>query len=93
MTIHFPADVEEAIQQMVESGAYRDSDEALRAAVSLLKERDRRLQWLRAAIAETDAQIARGEGLVLTPELMDEIDREADEMVRRGEMPSPDVCP
>ena len=91
MTIHFPADVEEAIKQMVASGTYRDTDEALRAAISLLKERDRRLERLRAAIARTDAQIARGEGILLTPELMDEIDREADEMVRRGEMPSPDV--
>jgi Arc/MetJ-type ribon-helix-helix transcriptional regulator len=93
MTIHFPPDVEEAIKQMVESGKFRDSDEALRIAIGLLAERERRLEWRRAAIARTDEQIARGEGVLLTPELMDEIEQEAEEMVLRGEMPSQDVCP
>lgn len=93
MTIQFPADVEADILQLVERGQYHDADEALRTAVALLKERTRRLEWLRNAIAETDAQIERGEFYVMTPELMDEIEREAEEMVRRGEMPSPDVCP
>ena len=93
MTIHFPPDVEEAIKQMVESGKYRDSDEALRTAVGLLEERNRRLEWLRTAIAETDAQVERGEFSIMTPELMDQIEQESEERFLRGEKPSPDVCP
>jgi hypothetical protein len=34
-----------------------------------------------------------GEAIPWTPELMDEISREADEMYWRGEKPDPDVCP
>jgi hypothetical protein len=34
-----------------------------------------------------------GEAIPWTPELMDEISREADEMYWRGEKPDPYVCP
>jgi hypothetical protein len=50
---------------------------------------ERRLDRLRAAIAEGE----RGEGVPWTPELMDQLRREAEEMRRRGEKPDPDVCP
>ena len=39
------------------------------------------------------AGLNSGEGVELTPELMDEIEREAEEAYRRGEKPSPHVCP
>jgi putative addiction module CopG family antidote len=93
MSVTFPADVEAKVSQMVESGRYKDSAEALREAVTLLEERDRRLEWLRAAIAQSDDQIARGEGIPYTRELLEDIDREVDERIRRGDRPSPDVCP
>ncbi|HEY7032073.1 MAG TPA: ribbon-helix-helix protein, CopG family [Thermomicrobiales bacterium] len=93
MSLTLPADVAAKVREMVESGRYSDSGEALREAVDLLEERDRRLEWLRAAIAKSDEQIARGEGIPNTPELLDEIDREVDELIRRGHVPSPDVCP
>ena len=89
MTIHFPADVEAAIQLMVERGQFQDTDEA----VNLLEERNRRLEWLRAAIAESDEQVERGEFSIMTPELMDEIEAEVEERFLRGEMPNSDVCP
>jgi putative addiction module CopG family antidote len=93
MTIQFPADVEAAIQHVVESGRFRDTDEALRAAVNLLKENNRQLEWLRAAIAETDAQVERGEFYFMTLELMDEIEAEVEDRFLRGEMLSPVVYP
>jgi antitoxin ParD1/3/4 len=64
----------------------------VREALRLLEERDR-LARLRAAIAVGDAQIARGEGIPYTPELLVELDREVDERVRRGDRPNPDVWP
>jgi DNA polymerase III delta prime subunit len=65
----------------------------IRAALRLLEVRDQRAQDLRASIAEGLAAIERGEGIELTPELVEEIDREAEEQIRLGVPPDPDVCP
>ena len=92
MTMHLPADVAEKIERMVEKGYHRSPEDALRTAVALLVEHERRREWLRIAIAEADAQVERGEFSVMTPELMDEIEAEVEERFLRGEMPSPDVC-
>jgi putative addiction module CopG family antidote len=93
MTIQLPADVEALIRQKVASGRYPSAEEALSAAVRLLDVYDRRLLQLQAKIRIGLDELDRGEGRELTPELWDEIDREADEALRRGEPPDPDVCP
>lgn len=79
MAIHVPADLEERIQQKVESGDYDDPSAVIRAAMRLLDRRDQRLQELRASIAEGLAAIERGEGIELPPAVWDEIEREAHE--------------
>jgi antitoxin ParD1/3/4 len=93
MTMRFPADVEASIRQKVESGRFGTETDVVRAALQLLDAREQRLHQLRASIAEGFAAIERGEGIELTPEVMEEIDREADEMVRLGQEPDPDVRP
>jgi antitoxin ParD1/3/4 len=93
MSIHVPADLEESIREKVESGQYDDPSDVIRAAMRLLNRRDRRLQELRASVAEGLAAIERGEVDEITPELMANIDREADEQIRLGVPPDPDVCP
>ena len=93
MSISVPADLEDSIRQKVDSGHYGDASEVIRAALRLLEVRDRRVQEIRASIAEGLAAIERGEGIELTPELMEEIDREADEQIRLSLPPDPDVCP
>jgi antitoxin ParD1/3/4 len=92
MTVTLTPQLEALVRQKVETGSYRTTDEVIEAALRLLDEQDR-LTRLRAAIAVGDAQLARGEGIPYTPELMDEIEREAEEAFLRGEMPSPDVIP
>lgn len=87
MSAEVPPDVVASIRQMVEGGHDNDTNEALRAAVRILTEHDRRLRWLRAAVARADEQIERGEGIPYTPELLDAIGREVDERLRRGEKP------
>jgi hypothetical protein len=57
-----------------------------------LEERDP-LARLRGAIAVGDAQLAAGERILYSSDVMDEIEREADAAYRRGDMPNPDVCP
>jgi putative addiction module CopG family antidote len=92
MMIHLTPESEAVIRQKVASGRYASVDEALDAAIQLLDAHDR-LTRLRAAIAEGDAQLARGEGVELTPALWEEIEQEADEAERQGFPLNPDVCP
>jgi len=93
VAISVPVDLEERIRQKVESGRYGDASEVIRTALRLLEARDERAQALRASITEGLAAIERGEGIELTPESMEEIDRVADEQIRLGVPPKPDVCP
>lgn len=92
MSMTLPSQIEAAIRQKVERGLYATVDQAVEAAFQLLDERDR-LTRLKSAIAVGDAQIARGEGVELTPALWDEIEREADEADRHELLINPDVCP
>jgi antitoxin ParD1/3/4 len=93
MPISIPTDLEERIRAKIESGLYDDPTEVMRAAMRLLDRRDQRLQELRASIAEGLAAIERGEGIELTPEVWEEIEREAHERFLIGHQPKPDVCP
>jgi putative addiction module CopG family antidote len=93
MVIHVPADLEASIRERVESGEYPDETEVIRTALRALAAREQRIEEIRASIAEGLAEIERGEGYEWTPELMEEISREADEQIRLGRLPKPDVCP
>lgn len=77
------------LRQTVDSGLYASAGEAIETAVRLLDEHDRRLQRLRAAIAEGE----EGEAIPWTPELMDRLSREADEMAKQGLAPHSDLSP
>jgi hypothetical protein len=57
-----------------------------------LGERERRRR-LRAKLRIGIDQLDRGEAIPFTPALLDEIDREVDERIRRGDKPNPDDCP
>jgi hypothetical protein len=59
----------------------------------LLDERESQLDALRAKLQIGLDELARGEGIEWTPDLMQRLSLEADEMHRRGEQPDPDVCP
>ncbi|HKG24010.1 MAG TPA: type II toxin-antitoxin system ParD family antitoxin [Thermomicrobiales bacterium] len=93
MSVTLTPQLETLVRHKVETGLYPNADAVMQEALRLLDERDRRLQWLRDAIAKSDEQIARGEGIPYTPELLEEIDCEVDERFARGDLPSPDVCP
>lgn len=93
MVIRVPDDLEASIQQKIATGRYQDETEVIRVALRLLDAREERAERLRTSIAEGFAAVERGEGIEWTPELMEEIDREAEERVRRGLQPDPDVLP
>jgi len=89
MPIELSPQTEALIREKVKQGLYANADEAIAAAVRLLDEYDHRVTRLRAAVAAGE----EGESLPWTPELMDQLSREAEEMHQRGETPDPDVCP
>ncbi len=78
------------IRDKVEAGLYGSAEEAIATAVRLLDARDRAVHDLRVKI---QVGIDSGEGVELTPALMNEIEREAEAAFHRGDQPHPDVCP
>ena len=90
MTIQLAPETEALIREQLESGGYGSADAVIAAAVRLLAERDHALQSLRTKI---QAGLDSGESVELTPELMDQIEREAEVAFLRGDEPDPDVCP
>jgi Arc/MetJ-type ribon-helix-helix transcriptional regulator len=80
-----PPDIEERLQVLVERGRFRNTTDALLAAVHLLEERDQRLDRLQADLRVGEDQAMRGELIDFTPELLDELSREAEERSRRNE--------
>ena len=80
---------EALIERLMTSGHFSNADQVISEALQLLDERAR-LEQLRAKL---QIGLDSGAGVELTPELMDALDREAEEAYQRGEKPSPDVCP
>jgi antitoxin ParD1/3/4 len=76
------------IRKQVESGQYANASEVVREALQRLEDQVK-LREIRRLVAEADEAIARGDTFEWTPELMDEMIREADEAERRG-LPIPD---
>lgn len=91
--IQLTPQAEASIRESIASGLYRDAEEALSVAVRLLEDRDRKIMELRQSIAESVAATDRGEGIELTSEVMDQIEREAEAACAAGEIPHPDACP
>ena len=88
MVIRVHEDTEAAILTKVERGPYKDADEVIREALKSLD-----LQEFRRSIAEGIAEVERGGGFLLTPELLDEIEHEAGEIAGSGRPIRPHVLP
>jgi len=88
MVIHVQPETEAAIREKVVRGEYEDADALIRAALKVLA-----LHEIRALLAGSDAQYERGEHEVLTPVLMDRIEREADGLARSDAPLRPHGCP
>ena len=74
---------ESLIRQRVASGRYADEAAVVRAALDLLEEHDR-IQALRDEIQIGLDQIARGEVVEFTPELLDQLSDEAEQNALSG---------
>lgn len=88
MSVSLDPEVEAKVQWKVKEGLHGDANTVVLKALELLDRQDK-LERLRALIREGE----EGESVPWTPELMEQLSREADEMIRKGIEPNPDVCP
>lgn len=81
MQIKLTIEEDEFIRRAVETGRVRRQEDAVKQALQLWIERERRREELLAAIDEAEASLARGEGIDLTKESMREL---IEDVKRRG---------
>jgi putative addiction module CopG family antidote len=81
MEVQLTPDQEAFIRQAIETGRLQRKEDALREAMSLWEERERRRLEILAAVDQAEASAARGEIRVVTQESMLEL---AEDVKRRG---------
>jgi Arc/MetJ-type ribon-helix-helix transcriptional regulator len=82
MEVHFTADQEAFVRQAIESGRLHHEEDAVKQALSLWEERERRRAEILAAVDQAEASITRGEGRRITTR--EEVLQLADDVKRRG---------
>ena len=94
MNIIFPSVDESYIKAKVEDGFYSNATELVRDAVRRLREHDDiKYARLMQALEVGEQAVHEGKGEVYTPQLLEQIDKEAAQHAAEGRKPNPDVCP
>jgi putative addiction module CopG family antidote len=83
MELELTEDQKAFIRQAIESGRFHRPEDAVREALSLWEERERRRAEILTAIDSAEASLARGEGAAITSESMREI---ASDIKQRGRL-------
>ena len=81
MEVSLTQDQEAFIRLAIESGRFLRMEDAVREALSLWEDRERKRAEFLATLDDAKASLARGEGLTITRESMREL---ADDVKRRG---------
>ncbi len=81
MEVHLTPDQQAFVRQAIESGRVRSEQEAIREALSLWEERERRRTEILAAVDSAEASLGRGEGRPVTDESVQQL---AHDVKRRG---------
>jgi putative addiction module CopG family antidote len=81
MEVSLTPDQEAFIRQAIESGRFHREEDAVREALSLWEERERKRAEFLATLAVAKASLARGEGRIITQQSMREL---AEEVKQRG---------
>lgn len=94
MHVRLPEVDETYIKGKVESGFYTSENEAVRDAVRRMREEEERIARFQAAVRIGDEQIARGETVPYSQELMEQMRQRAVERAAQGaKIDNPDVLP
>lgn len=91
MTHDSTLSLETQLRQTLKAGLSNNPQQAIREALLLLEQNQ--IDRLNAALATGIAQSKQGNVIELTPDVWDEIEREADEADRLGLPIDPDVRP
>jgi Arc/MetJ-type ribon-helix-helix transcriptional regulator len=82
MEVELSPDQKAFVRQAIQSGRLRREEDAVKEALALWEERERRRLEILVAVDRAQASLARGEGrIVTTPE---EVKQLADDVKRRG---------
>ena len=82
MAVHLIPDQDAFIRQAIETGRLHRKEDAVREAMSLWEERERRRLEILAAVDRAEASLARGEGRRITTDA--EVTELAADIKRRG---------
>ena len=93
MHVNLSAEMEIYIRNKVGSGFYGNATEVIRDAIRRMQAEEERISAFRAAVAKGDAQLARGESVAYTPELMDSLTQAALKEMHSGKPMDPDALP
>jgi putative addiction module CopG family antidote len=81
--VDLTADQREFIRQTIETGKFHRAEDAVREALLLWEERERRRAEILAAVDTAEASLSRGEGRAVTQQSMREL---ASEVKQRGRL-------
>ena len=81
MQIELTLEQQEFVRRAVDSGRVRSAEDAVREALILWVERERKREEILAEIDEAEASLVQGEGLNITKSAMREL---AEDVKRRG---------
>ncbi|MBA3275080.1 MAG: type II toxin-antitoxin system ParD family antitoxin [Chloroflexia bacterium] len=81
------------VDEQVDSGRYGSASDVLRAGLRMLETHEQQLAWLRAKMADAEAQVKVNNVHEDSEQFWTDLDKEVDDRLRRGEKPDPDVCP
>ena len=81
------------IKDKVDSGLYEDANSVVLTALKAVEVQDLEYLALKESLLVAEAQFARGEGILLTPERLEEIKRRGKAKSAAGHQASRDVRP
>ncbi len=93
MQISLPLDIQGYIQDKVRAGSYANAGDVIKEALRRMQDEEVRVMAWREAIRIGDEQLANGEGIVYTPEVLRDIVQCAREAMYGDQPIDPDVLP
>ena len=81
MEVHLTPDQQAFVRQAIETGRFRREEDAVREALSLWEERERKRAEILAGVDAAEISIAQGNGRVITGQSMHDL---AEEVKQRG---------
>ena len=83
MNVELTPDQRAFLQRAIESGRFTRAEEAVREALALWEERERRRLEIVAMVDEAEASLARGEGREITEQSMSALAEDVKRRMRR----------